>query len=75
MDTDTRGHLIGEVTLHAVAQALNNNIRRINLAARYGGEELFILLPDTDLTRTEDIAARPCDAHAASVPLKLGPLS
>src|SRR5262249_20789964 len=44
---DELGHKRGDRVLHAVAQALLHNVRRIDTVARYGGEEFVILLPDT----------------------------
>ena len=46
---DRYGHLAGDVCLKKVAQAVNQTVRRpADLAARYGGEELAVILPDTD---------------------------
>jgi diguanylate cyclase (GGDEF)-like protein len=47
---DTQGHLEGDLRLQAVAAYLAQAIRRTgDLVARYGGEELAILLPATGL--------------------------
>ncbi len=44
---DTYGHLIGDEVLMAVSEVIRNTIRKVDLAARYGGEEMVILLPAT----------------------------
>ncbi|MBW6420812.1 diguanylate cyclase [Rhizobium sp. XQZ8] len=54
---DTYGHAAGDDCLKALAQVALGSIRRAkDLAARYGGEEIAILLPDTDVTGAERVA-------------------
>jgi diguanylate cyclase (GGDEF)-like protein len=46
---DTYGHQQGDMALRAVAKVFPQSIKRmIDFAARWGGEEFVILLPDTD---------------------------
>jgi diguanylate cyclase len=44
---DTHGHLLGDRVLQAVAGVLRSCIKGRDLAARLGGEEFAVLLPDT----------------------------
>ncbi|HEV7506995.1 MAG TPA: diguanylate cyclase [Thermoanaerobaculia bacterium] len=54
---DTRGHREGDRCLQAVALHLAESLKRPgDLAARYGGEELAVLLPYTDLTGALQVA-------------------
>jgi diguanylate cyclase (GGDEF)-like protein len=55
---DTYGHLVGDQTLRAVAEALRESSRRSDLIARYGGEEFAVLCPDTDCETGLRVAER-----------------
>ncbi|QSQ23847.1 diguanylate cyclase [Pyxidicoccus parkwayensis] len=44
---DTFGHPFGDQVLKAVAQTARTRLREVDLLARYGGEELIALLPET----------------------------
>jgi diguanylate cyclase (GGDEF)-like protein len=55
---DTYGHDAGDAVLVAVAKAVENGVRNIDLCARFGGEELAILLPQTHLGPACDVAER-----------------
>lgn len=55
---DRHGHHIGDITLTAVAGIVGSIVRADDTAARYGGEELVVLLPETDLRGAAVIAER-----------------
>ncbi|MCJ8169255.1 GGDEF domain-containing protein [Atopomonas sediminilitoris] len=45
---DTWGHQVGDEALRSVADSLKNSLRNIDMVFRYGGEEFFILLTNTN---------------------------
>ena len=44
---DTFGHLAGDDALEHVARIVMSEIRTIDIASRYGGEEIVVVLPET----------------------------
>lgn len=46
---DTFGHLVGDKVIRFVADSLRQSIKGRDCAARYGGEEYALLLPETSL--------------------------
>ena len=55
---DTYGHPQGDVVLQEVARVLRESSREIDHSARYGGEELVVILPGTDLEGAYNHAER-----------------
>ena len=45
---DEHGHRAGDEVLRAVGKRLNERLRREDLAGRLGGDELLVVLPETD---------------------------
>ncbi|GAE34159.1 sensor domain-containing diguanylate cyclase [Halalkalibacter akibai] len=55
---DTFGHQVGDDIIIQVANVLKRNIREIDIAARWGGEELAVYLPRVPIDVGEKIAQR-----------------
>lgn len=55
---DSFGHLTGDQVLTNISHIVKKNCRQSDLAARYGGEELIVLLPETEVTGAMIIADR-----------------
>jgi diguanylate cyclase (GGDEF)-like protein len=61
---DTHGHPAGDAVLRGVAEQLARRVRAVDSCARYGGEELALLLPRTDLEGAAELAERLREAVA-----------
>ncbi len=55
---DTYGHDAGDFVLVRFAELLKETSRKIDLAARWGGEEFLVLLPETGLDQALALAER-----------------
>jgi two-component system cell cycle response regulator len=55
---DTHGHDMGDEVLREFANRISANVRGIDLACRYGGEEFVVVMPDTDMDLAWSVAER-----------------
>jgi diguanylate cyclase (GGDEF)-like protein len=63
---DTYGHLVGDQVLREIAQRIDGEIRDSDAAARFGGDEFAILMPETDAEQAQKLAQRILHAVCAS---------
>ena len=64
---DSHGHLAGDQALRAAAQVLSGALRPTDFAVRYGGEEMMVLLPDTNGKVAVAVAERLCERMQQAV--------
>lgn len=57
---DTHGHVLGDDALQTAAKVLSAGLRPSDFAARYGGEEMIIILPNTNSESALIVAQRLC---------------
>lgn len=55
---DQYGHVCGDQSLKAIADAMLASTSKTDIVSRWGGDEFLILLPDTDMTRARAVAAK-----------------
>lgn len=55
---DTYGHAVGDEVLQKVAECLRRELRKVDIACRYGGEEFSALLPESSLSVVCMVAER-----------------
>ena len=67
---DKFGHQVGDDVLRKIAGILKKSVRAADIVARYGGEEMAIILPNTGLDDAVTTANKICNAVAES-PFKL----
>lgn len=67
---DVYGHLVGDQVLQEFAKRCSHSVREVDLVGRYGGEELIILLPETDRKTSMQVAER-LRSSIASSPIRI----
>jgi two-component system, cell cycle response regulator len=58
---DRHGHLVGSRALCRLGQILSDCCRSVDTAARHGGDEFAVVLPETGLAAATSVARRICD--------------
>jgi len=65
---DSFGHEFGNIVLKDISSIFKNSVRNIDVVGRYGGEEFFIILVDTDKDKSQLITQRIVD-NIANYPI------
>jgi diguanylate cyclase (GGDEF)-like protein len=79
---DAYGHLVGDFILKRMVRLLDEHMRLTDTIFRYGGEELIILLPETEKNEAMLVADRlldtirshtfDCDGHRVRITISIG---
>jgi diguanylate cyclase (GGDEF)-like protein len=67
---DQYGHMVGDQVLQEFARRCSSSVREVDLVGRYGGEELIILLPETDRPTSMQVAER-LRSTIAATPIRI----
>ena len=70
---DGWGHQAGDRVLRCAAAAIQKCLRGTDIAARYGGDEFVVILPDTDVPAARLVAERMCVTVGASLGYEIVP--
>ncbi|WP_349670108.1 PAS domain S-box protein [Lacrimispora sp.] len=68
---DVFGHRTGDQLLKEVAKTLQYTLKNMGIAARWGGDEFLVLLPNTDHKKAQDVIGRLEEAFRKSSRLPL----
>ncbi len=63
---DSQGHKRGDEILVAVAKSMKSTLRETEIAARYGGDEFCVILPESSLQEAEQVCQRLCEKFKKS---------
>lgn len=55
---DTWGHAKGDEVLRELGAILKKEVRKLDIAGRFGGEEFILFLPQTELEQARNLASR-----------------
>jgi diguanylate cyclase (GGDEF)-like protein len=66
MVNDTYGHRVGDKVISEIGRIIKSCIRQIDTAARYGGDEFAVILPNTNLEDAKLVAGRMVEGVANS---------
>ena len=58
---DTYGHLIGDRVISTIAELIKRHVRSTDIAARYGGDEFCVALPNTTAPGARGLARKLCE--------------
>lgn len=72
------GHMVGDEILQQVCGVVRRNLRAVDIAARYGGDEIVVILPETPvaagfsiITRLQTAVSEEIFVGHSGVPVKL----
>ncbi|NOT01059.1 MAG: diguanylate cyclase [Phycisphaerales bacterium] len=68
---DTFGHQTGDEVLVQAALTISRQLRSADVAARFGGDEFVVLLPQSDASQARQLATRITDRFAEELALRL----
>jgi len=67
---DKYGHQVGDQVLQEFARRCKSSVREVDLVGRYGGEEMIIIMPETELAAALPVAER-LRKNIANVPIRV----
>ena len=71
MVNDNYGHQAGDIVLQKMCERINKQARQVDYVCRYGGEEIIVILPETDLQAAQKYAIR-INKAVSALPFDIG---